>query len=107
MVCRCAREIFEPVCDCSLFFELLLLSLLCPLGNRNAVNIVQKKTIYLPYAARDLMGNVVSNIPSVFGRNATGGGGDKNGMRKRASAGTKSDVGAKQSGGAKNFNALD
>jgi len=49
---------------------------------RTAVSIVQKKTIYLPYAAKDLMGKVVGNISNVFGRHADLKG-DKNGMRKR------------------------
>jgi regulator of protease activity HflC (stomatin/prohibitin superfamily) len=70
---------------------------------RNAVAIVQKKTIYLPYAAKDLMGNVVSSITDVFGRNATGKGGATTGLRRRATGGgTKSDI-----GGSKNFDDLN
>jgi hypothetical protein len=57
----------------------------------------------LPYAAKDLMGNVVSSITDVFGRNATGKGGATTGLRRRATGGgTKSDI-----GGSKNFDDLN
>jgi regulator of protease activity HflC (stomatin/prohibitin superfamily) len=74
---------------------------------RSAVAIVQKKTIYLPYAARDLMGSVVGNIPNVFGRGASGG--DSEGIRQRSNVGATKSNAQKQSssGGSKKFDALD
>jgi regulator of protease activity HflC (stomatin/prohibitin superfamily) len=63
---------------------------------RKAVAIVQEKTIYLPYAAKDLMGNVVASLPNVFGRNASGG--DSEGIRKRFNA-SKSSSESKEAGG--------
>ena len=60
---------------------------------RQAVAVVQDKTIYLPYAAKDLMGSVVGSIPKVFGRDASGKGtvlfsrpGDTEGLRRRPNA---------------------
>ena len=37
---------------------------------KHAIKVVQKKTIYLPYAAGDLTGKVIGNIANVFGRDA-------------------------------------
>lgn len=37
---------------------------------KKAISVVQNKTIYLPYAAEDLVGKVVGNMPSIFGRDA-------------------------------------
>jgi regulator of protease activity HflC (stomatin/prohibitin superfamily) len=62
----------------------------------SAVEVVQQKTIYLPYAAKDLMGKVVGNLPNVFGRKARDVA-NADGLRQRRSGGngggTKSDTG--------------
>ena len=55
---------------------------------KKAIKVVQKKTIYLPYAAGDLMGNVVGNIPKVFGRDATPPKVSNSGLRRRGGGGS-------------------
>ena len=59
-----------------------------------AINVVQKKTIYLPYAAGDLMGNVVGNMPKIFGRNAAPQNPDRDGLRRRGPSFTASQTGS-------------
>merc|ERR1711907_340057 len=59
-----------------------------------AINVVQKKTIYLPYAAGDLMGNVMGNMPKLFGRNAQPQNLSKNGLRRRGPSSTVGESGS-------------
>jgi len=57
---------------------------------KKAVNVVQKKTIYLPYAAGDLMGSIIGGVPKVFGRDVTPPKVGKSGLRRRGGGGSGS-----------------
>lgn len=57
---------------------------------KKAISVVQKKTIYLPFAAEDLAGKVIGNMPKIFGRDAEPK--PAGGLRRRGGGGaSKSD----------------